>query len=450
MSVRLFALAGAVASALAGAACTVGAPPGFSSGDSWAFPLVGPLEDGVLLVPVTLNGKGPYLFQIDSDAPATSIDESLAGQLGLYGGMGPHLPDESDTERPTKLAEIASIKLGNLTVVRRVIKLHKPGSFVAAGRELAGIIGRDILADSLVFAFDRDAGMGYLATRDVFTAPDGAIRLSYQDVAMTTGLVEVVGATRRLVTAQVNGTKQTLHVDLGGFQSQLRSERWADAHLTPLPYRTTLVDELGTPRAVDKAGIANQVTVGGASGMGVLMVPYGDRRTDPEQLDGTLGLNFFAPYHVWADWSGRAIYLKPREDAEDKLLARLGRWASPELAACKQPGCVTAARLPIAAPSAPVVGDDGEPVLAPVEIEVQRDPSAKELVYEVTLEAIDADGLPMGLPRLVATLPRGVTSVRAKVSPVFAEARFRVVDVSPFVRICKQAGGCVLELALRS
>src|SRR5262249_12944551 len=155
------------------------------------------------------------------------------------------------------------------------------------------------IAESLVFVFDRDVGMAYLSTRDAFTAPDDAIRLPYRDSAMRTGLVEVAAATRRLVSAKVNGTDQKLHVDLGAFHSQLRGGRWQGAHLTPLPYKTTLVDELGTPRTVDKAGIANQVDAGGASGKGVLMVAYDDRRADPDQIDGTLGLNFFAPYAVW-------------------------------------------------------------------------------------------------------------------------------------------------------
>ena len=77
------------------AACTVGAPPGFSSGESWAFPLVGPLEDGALLVPVKVNGKGPFLFLIDPDAPFTSIDEGVAKELDLYGRQGPRLASEN-------------------------------------------------------------------------------------------------------------------------------------------------------------------------------------------------------------------------------------------------------------------------------------------------------------------------------------------------------------------
>lgn len=446
MMVRGPALAATVLGTLVSAACTIGAPPGFSSGDSWAFPLVGPLEDGALLVPVKIDGNGPFLFLIDPDAPMTSIDEDLAAHLHLYQGIGRRMLDETDHSHPVKVGSVGALSLGNLTVRRVLVAIHKPGTFTAAGRELAGILGRDVLADSLVFAFDRDAGMGYLATRDAFTAPETAIRLTYRDVALELGSA---GIDRRVVTAQVNGTARSLHLDLGGAQSQLRPGLWQAAHLTPLPYRTTLVDEAGTARAIDKAGIANQVTVGTASAMGVLMVPYADQRTDPEYVDGSLGLNFFAPYNVWADWSGRSIYLKPRDSSADKLAVRLARWSSPVLAACAHPGCVTAARVADgSATPPPVVGSDGELELPPVELEVVRDPGAEDLIYEVTLEAVDGGGQPLGLPRLVATLPRGAMTIRQKVSPAFADARFRVVDVSPFVRGCRQPGGCVFELTL--
>lgn len=431
----------ATAALTLGAACTVGAPPGFSSGDSWSFPLVGPLEDGVLLVPVTVEGKGPFLFALDPDAPMTSIDASLASELDLYGGIGGRLFDESDTSRPIKVAEVHALRLGTLTVRNRMVAVHGDGTYRAAGRVLTGIIGRDILAESLVFAFDRDAGLAFLATRDVFTAPEPALQLKYRDTPLKTGLVEVAGTTRRLVSATINGASYDLHVDLGGFQSQLRADLWTAAHLTPLPYRATLVDEVGTPRTVDKGGIANQIAVGPASAMGVLMVPYGDKRTDPESVDGALGLNFFAPYAVWADWNERTLYLRPRDPEDDKLAVRLGRWASPELAACARPACVTESKL-TPGPADP----DGE---APVDVTISRDASARDLTYEVTLEAVGEDRHPLGLPRLIATFPRGVTTLRQKVSPAFAgAAALRVLDVSPFVRPCPQDGGCVLELAL--
>ena len=57
--------------------CSVGAPPGFSSGDRWAFPLVGPLEDGLLITPATVHGHGPYLFAIDPDATVSAVDKNI-------------------------------------------------------------------------------------------------------------------------------------------------------------------------------------------------------------------------------------------------------------------------------------------------------------------------------------------------------------------------------------
>lgn len=431
---------------LATAACTVGAPPGFSSGDSWSFPLVGPLENGALLVPVKVNGKGPFLFQLDPDARATSIDEGIAGALDLYGRMGPRLAAEDGTTQPTRAAEVRSLELGSLTVRNLVVQVHDGGRFHAAGRDVLGVLGRDVLAESLVFAFDRDAGMAYLVTRDAFTAPDDTIKLRYQDVAPRRGLIGTSGGARRVAPVQVNGSSHDLHLDLGAVQSQLWPARWAAAKLTPIPFRTVLVDELGNLRQVDRGAIANQVTAGDASANGVLFVAYADQRVDAEAIDGALGLNFFAGHTVWADWSGRAIYLRARDPYDDKLAVRLARWQSPVLAACREPACVTAALLPSTAP-APSTGADGEGESPPVELEVTRDASAKELIYEVTLEAYGEDRLPLGLPRLVATLPRGATTVRQKVSPMFAGARFRVVDVSPFVRLCRQPGGCVFELA---
>src|SRR4051812_38938691 len=77
--------------------CTVGTPTGFSTGDHWTFPLVGPLEDGLLIVPVTVRGQGPYLFAIDPDANVTAIDTQVFEEAQLRGGIGPRRIDETDS-----------------------------------------------------------------------------------------------------------------------------------------------------------------------------------------------------------------------------------------------------------------------------------------------------------------------------------------------------------------
>src|SRR4029079_16709660 len=57
---RYAALAAAAAGALVAGSVGAGAPPWFAKGDTWTIPLVGPLEDGLLLVPALVNGKGPF------------------------------------------------------------------------------------------------------------------------------------------------------------------------------------------------------------------------------------------------------------------------------------------------------------------------------------------------------------------------------------------------------
>src|SRR5262245_26876022 len=88
------------------AGCSIGAPSGFPSGESWTFPLVGPLENGLLVTPVTIRGHGPYLFAIDPDALVSEIDTAVYRDAQLWSGQGPRRVDETDTSHPRFYAEV--------------------------------------------------------------------------------------------------------------------------------------------------------------------------------------------------------------------------------------------------------------------------------------------------------------------------------------------------------
>ncbi len=192
--------------ALAGAfavlgSCAVGAPLGFSSGDSWSFPLVAPLEDSQYLVPVWIKDKGPYLFMIDPDAPVSSLDNAIQSDLDLYTTRGPEQLDERDHLVPTALAEVPKIRIGDsLTIEQLKMHVHKVGTYQSAGRLVRGILGRDVIADSLIFAADRDHGMAYLATQGHYAPPtDGHVityRISRPEPEMPR---------RNLTQAEING-----------------------------------------------------------------------------------------------------------------------------------------------------------------------------------------------------------------------------------------------------
>jgi hypothetical protein len=81
--------------------------------------------------------------------------------------------------------------------------------------------------------------------------------------------------------------------------------------------------------------------------------------------------------------------------------------------------------------------------VAPTTISFVREAWTKDLDADVTVEAVDADGAPLGLPLLRVTFPAGKDAVVAHqgVDAYLAAASLRVVDMSPFPRPCDNAGG---------
>ena len=114
--------------------CATGAPTGFSAGDHWTAPLVGPLENGVLLVPVYVGTAGPYLFAIDPDAKVSIVDDKIVKEAGLRSGQGPRLDDELDHQNPHFYAEVLSMQVGTLTVQNKSALIVKTDTYDVDGR----------------------------------------------------------------------------------------------------------------------------------------------------------------------------------------------------------------------------------------------------------------------------------------------------------------------------
>ncbi len=450
--------------------CTVGAPPGFSNGDHWVVPLVGPLENGLLVVPASVNGHGPYLFTFDPDASITAIDKQVVEEADLRTFSGPRVADETDTGQVRFYAELFDLKIGNLNIARRDVMIFPVGFYDTEGRHLNGIIGRDVLADSLVFGFDRDQGIVTLSTIKSFRAPPEATAIPYQLVVsqsnavashtvpagggavpsgINTGrpsppassltsnstggqsgsdLPEVVPIDRRVATAQIGDAKLAMHLDLGAVASQLSESSWGAANLNPADLKLRLVDEAVTVRNFTKAGIAPTVMLGPATTNHVTFAPYIEKRFGKRRVDGTLGLDFFRDYAVYANWDAKAYYLKPRGDAAVTTTARLGRWGA-DLPACPHPGCVTAELTATG---------------AEVTLSVVRDAQAANHALEVLLGVTLATG--ERAASIVVELPSGTDKVTGGLSASYAGAKLTVLDVAPFGRPCVAGGGCMVSV----
>ncbi len=420
-------------------ACTSGAPPGFagSKGDRWALPLVGPLENGLLLTPVTLDGKGPYLFAIDPDADISAIDEQVVQETQFRAFRGPARLDETDTQQIRFYAEVSGIEVGTLIVERRNAMIVKRGTFDREGRRIHGLLGRDILPDSLVFGFDRDLGLAQLVVKKSFTPPANAIKIPYEVVPSQISNIDVKPVSRRLARATIGGESFAMHLDLGEQLSTLRGSEWDKAKLVAQPAKAGSIDEVGMPHRIDKVGVGQAVSLGGATVDKLTFAPYEDKRWTALDLSGTLALDFFRDYDVWLDWDGRALYLAPRAPAP--LATRIDRWEIGALGKCPHPGCVEVRMIdPLAGKELPA----GAPHPGFI-VSVTRDEPAGGMELEVVLEAKDHPEL----PRLVVNMSPNGDRVLEHLKAEWANITLQVVDASPFPRACAGATGCVDVIA---
>ena len=371
--------------------CVVGAPPGFSPGEAWTFPLVDPLAHMPLITPVTIHGKGPFLFILDPDAE-TGIDVGVIPQLPTVGN-GP------------SYAPLTDVQIGSLHVESLPFVARPPNKFDVGGRRIAGVIGKEVMTSGLVFGFDRDRGIAWLATPKHATKPAGARSFSYW-IRKSTDRAP-------LVTVSVAGRDRDLHIDLGRMANRLRERFWDGLAITD-EKRTVVLDN---SEHIDSTRIATapRVAIGGIERFGVAFTPFEDRRTIPQDLEGTLGLDFFWGFAMAVDFSDHRIDVAPRTEVD--RATRTARWQS----ACKHAGCA-------------------ELVLHGNDLEVIPEHAPVELVVRATAH----DGSP--LPDLEVNLADGAQRFAVALDDRYTDATLDVIDASPFPRTCRDANECVVPM----
>lgn len=382
----------------------------------------------MLLAPVSITGRGPYLFAIDPDANVSIIDESVVRKLDLRIGKGPARLDETDTQQTRFYAEILQLELGSLIVTQQQMMVTGTSSFDMNGRRISGVIGRDILADSLVVGFDREHGLGYLTTVKAFTPPPGATKLAWSQLNSRIQNAEVVPMPRRIVSAIISDIGVHMHLDLGAPHSELRQSKWPAANLAPVPTKTATIDEVGTAHKKESLAIAPTVKVGELAGTNVTFLPFEDKRWPEEEIDGTLGLDFLRDYSAWIDWDAKAYFLAPRTPIPAK--ERIARWEDdvPAFGKCASAGCV---KVRLVDPMAGKTLEEGKPHPGVVLV-VERDPAIVGVDLEIVLEAKDRPTT----PRVLVALPASASRAMQQLKGDFVGATLEVVDASPYPRAC--------------
>lgn len=150
---RLHSAMGAAAALLllgSAAACETGAParvqaPADSTAGEIAFDLAGP-GDAAIIVPVFINGQGPFRFVLDTGATFTCLDPALSrrlalperrGSLGVGAGIG--------GAGPVRLVRIDSLRLGGAGAEDLTACEVDLGHTAQVGIELDGLLGLNFL-----------------------------------------------------------------------------------------------------------------------------------------------------------------------------------------------------------------------------------------------------------------------------------------------------------------
>ena len=157
---RSVALAASLA-ALASWSCLVGGlgpPPSEVRPGEVAFELAGP-GGAALVVPVRINGTGPYDFVLDTGATVTSVDPQLAerlalpdvtGTIGYGGGIG--------GAGQVRLVEIDSLEVGTARATDLTGAVVDLAGVRSAGLDVDGLVGLNFLRSYRVtLDFERNA-----------------------------------------------------------------------------------------------------------------------------------------------------------------------------------------------------------------------------------------------------------------------------------------------------
>ncbi len=143
--------------ALGGCAVSIGQT---TSASSTVIPVkvVRGQESSVLvLVPISINGRGPYNFILDTGASVSLIDTTLAQQLGLPHSGSPQPVSGIGGTELVIFVSVQQWQLGSYALPKSVVGTGRlPGDRRAGAAN--GLLGSDVLSQLGAITVDYDAG----------------------------------------------------------------------------------------------------------------------------------------------------------------------------------------------------------------------------------------------------------------------------------------------------
>ena len=128
--------------------------------------------DPLPLVSLKVNGRGPFLFLIDTGGGELGLDPQIADSIGARRYGSSTATFAGDQKSSIEHASVDSVELGEMVVSRVPVRLLSTQRFagIAGGRPVAGVLGTILLA-RFRFTLDYPGGALLLERRE---APQGA------------------------------------------------------------------------------------------------------------------------------------------------------------------------------------------------------------------------------------------------------------------------------------
>jgi hypothetical protein len=131
-------------------------------------------QASLVLVPVFVNGRGPYRLVIDTGATTTMLDAAVAEEAGLHAsGMLQIVTAAGEFAAPTAIVDVLAV--GGTTFLRMPVTWSPLRELRSVDRRIAGVLGQDVLAHQ-AFGLDYRRGTAELTN----ACPSGDTRVEFE------------------------------------------------------------------------------------------------------------------------------------------------------------------------------------------------------------------------------------------------------------------------------
>lgn len=313
-----------------------------------------PIDDlgGILVVPVTVNGKGPFHFILDTGAGITVITPQLAKTLALTTTQGGQIGGMGQAQLTMQQVTLDRVGFGDVErtgIETAIVPLPRTLTYQGAYGTIDGILGYTFFKD-YVLTFDVANKWAEMISPAAFKAPDGV------------GPLPLTFAENRvpLVDLDVAGARGVFELDSGSNGVVIVSQDFARAHDVGKGYENGHTSQYtGVGGSVGTLQVrVPQVTIGDTV-LHELAVDVSSANAGVlarDHLDGTIGHDVLSRFAVTVDYPGSRVWMEPAADY-DRYRARVGTGITPERDAAGNFHVIVVASDTPAASAGVVAGD---------------------------------------------------------------------------------------------